>query len=428
MTFDPSKYAVKNQGSNVPEYEPDPDFDPSRFAVQPDASATSEILRHAARTGSRIGESALGFIGDLNSLYKSGKQKLQEKAGVSVEPNLAIKAFDYLMDQLPTSESLRQKSIQATGGYTAPKNAAEELGDDVTSLATALALPAKNPLKFMNLLKSVGLAVGTKGAGEVSKVLGASPEVQFGTEMGTLALGTLLGSKTANQFVNGLYREARDSIPKGAMVNTGGLTQELSNVKTNLAKGVSTASKNEVMKVIDELGAKASGGAMEAEELVEAFHNINERMSSKKLFDELSKSEQRQLRQRYDLVKDSVRSTLKDYGNTNPEFYKTWEQANQGYATIQNSMRASRWIEKKIGSLPKHLALGLGAELLLGFPKTAAATVGSAGALKTGELLYRTMKSPALRKHYVKAISVASAQDAVAFQKELEALNKGLKE
>ena len=140
------------------------------------------------------------------------------------------------------------------------------------------------------------------------------------------------------------------------MVNTSNLSNNLANVEKQLSRGVSTPTKDEVRKSLSELKSKASGGAMEMDELVESFHNINERMNSKKLFDDLNTTERKLLKSRYDLVKNEMRNEIAQYGKFNPEFYKTWEGANQGYATIAESKKLANFLQSKLGKIPHHLA------------------------------------------------------------------------
>ncbi len=212
------------------------------------------------------------------------------------------------------------------------------------------------------------------------------------------------------------------------MIPTQRLEKSLISLEEELAKGISTGTKNEVKNAVQELRAKASGGAMEADELVESFHNINERYTSKKLFDELSTSERKNLKHRYDKYKNEVGKEIADYGKENPEFYKQWKEANNGFAIIAQSKKVSNFLQSKLGSLPKHLAGTVAIELFLGHPNVAVGTVLGAGAVKTGELLYRIAKSPKLREHYLSVISEASKENLPAVIKNLEALQKESKD
>ena len=117
---------------------------------------------------------------------------------------------------------------------------------------------------------------------------------------------------------------------------------------------------------------------------------------------------------------------MKDYGRYNPEFYESWKKANQAFSTIAKSKTLTNWLEGHLGNLPKHLAGSVAIELFTGHPKIAAATVGSAGAIKLGELMYRVANSPKLREHYLNVIKEMSKENLPAVIKNLEKLDKGL--
>lgn len=439
QSFDFSKYRVKESGlqneyvaPNTHAAEPDnTPFDFSQYRLKQPPTRFEEFTRHAARTGARVGETIAGFPGDVVHLTNYLASYLPETPDIfKREPNFIQKAGAQALQSLPSSNELKEFSSHLTKGYTDPKGAAEELGDEISSLATVLINPSKAVTGFPQFLKtvggSVGKAIGVKSAGKGAELLGADESTKNKVELGALFLTGFLGKKSVDKYVGEQYDKARSSIPKGTMVNTTGLESALNQVDQLLARGLSTDTKDEVKKALSELKAKASGGAMELDELVESYHNINERLNSKKLFDELSTSEKRLLKSRYDLVKDEVENEIQKYGKSNPEFYKTWKGANDGFATIAQSKKVSRFLESKLGKIPHHLAGSLALDLFL---KSPAATIGVAGtysAIKAGELLYRIAKSPTLRDHYTKFIMEAGNENLPGVIKHLEALNKAV--
>lgn len=394
---------------------------------QPKNEESTDWARHLARSGSRIAETIVGLPGDLISFIKGISEKLPNPPEIlQREPNFIQKLGKNVLESLPTSASLKKKSEELTSEYTKPKSESEEISDEIVSLSTALAFPSKDPLKFKSLLSAIGKATGVKTAGKTAEYLGASEEGKAFTELGGLFLTGLMGKKTAPKFVNEQFQEARSSIPKGTLLPTHNLNSGLTAVEQELNRGIKTATKSEVLNSVKDLKKKSSGGFMEADELVEAYHNLNEKISSKKLFEDLSKGERALLKRRYDMIKNPLSETIKDYGKYNPKFYNKWNNANQSYATIAKSKQLSNWIESKIGSIPKHLAGGIALEVLTGHPKLAVATAGSAASLKIGEMIYRIMKSPSLRKHYIDVIAKGSEENFPAFVKSLSKLEEGL--
>lgn len=436
MTLDLSKYLVQeNQGPSLqePQQQTQEPLQLDKYLSPTESTAFDTFKRHAARTGSRIGETIVGFPGDFVKFVQFMADKLPPVP--TGKPNVLQELGRRGLEKLPTSEDVKQFSEQYTKGYTKAQTPGEEFSDEIASLAGTLAIPARDPRKFVSFLGALGKnlpaatakAAAVKGAGEGAEMLGGGPKIKVGTELGMLFLTGLLGKKTANQYVSEKYQKAKQAIPQGDIVPTNKLFNGLEKVEQELSKGVSTPTKNEVLIPLQELKAKASGGGILAEDLVQSYHDINERLNAKKLFDELNKGERQVLRKRYDMLRDEVRDTIQDYGKRNPEFLKEWQEANQGYTAIASSHKAANFIESLVGKLPKHLVTGVAMELVMGYPKAAAATIGAAGLFKSGELLSRVVKSPTLRKHYLDVLSSATQENGPATIKALNQLEAELK-
>lgn len=449
--FDFSKYAVKST-PNIQSYQPDQvqdtqnniftseglkedieteSFNFDKYKIKQPPSMFDEFKRHAARTGSRVAESIIGFPGDFVGFVKYLSDKIPESPSfLKREPTFVQRYASKALEALPKSEELKEFSSYLTSGFTDPQSAKEELGDDITSLATVMINPSKAASSFPKFLKNIGSSIlkssAVKGSGQAAKALGATDDIQSKVELGTLFLTGLMGGKTADKFINEKYNKARSLIPKGYMINTSKLEKDLINLYSKLSRGISTPTKDEVKKAIDELRSKASKGTMEIDELVESVHNINERMNSKKLFDELNTSERKLLKNRYDLFKNEVNKEIAKYGQYNPDFYKEWKGANEGFATIAQSKKVSNFLQSKFGKIPKHLAGSVALDLFLGHPASIIPVSGGYTAVKAGELLYRIMKSPTLRDHYIKVLIEAGNENLTGAIKHINAIDKSL--
>lgn len=431
--FDFSKYYVQEDATNqeiAPKtVAPEEPFDFGKYYVKEPETNLQAVGRHVTRTGARVAETIVGLPGDFINFAKYLNESLPEPPKIfQREPNLIQRAGKTALEALPTSQDLKEVSSFASGGYTDPQGPYEEKGDEIASLSTALVNPSKAMQGFGALVKNIGISVlkatGVKGAGVGAELLGADESTKNKVELGTLFITGLINGKTADKYVGKKYDKARSLIPEGTMIETKGLSQSLDEVDKILAKGISTNTKNEVRSALNELKAKASGGAMEMEEVVQSFHDINERLTSKKLFEELKTSERKLLKSRYDLVKKEVGKEVEKYGKTNPEFLKEWRGANEGFATIAQSKTVSNWLGTKKQYLPHHLAGSLAVDLFLGHPYAIAGTAGGAVALKSLELLYRISNSPTLRDHYRKAIMEATNENMRGFVQHVGALDK----
>lgn len=393
-------------------------------------SYLSSFGRSLSRTASRSAESILGLPGDLlNLLYDVTEYGAEKIGGRPISPKVRESIKDTApFKLLPTSESLKQKSIELTKGYTAPKTESEQTADEIAELATLLYSPGKDPKKFMGIAKHIGgnvIKAGTAvGAKELSKGLGATPGQQTAIEMGTLFLTGLFKPKLAEKYASSLYEKAYSSIPKGQTVKTSGLSKLLDKTESELLKGDKTATKKRVLDSVERLKTKIESGKIAPKELTEFYKDINESLSAKNLFDTtegLSTTEKKYLRQRYDMLRDDIRNTLKEYGKTNPEFYDAWSKANDVSSVTHSSRRAMNYIKK-------HALKILPTELVLGYfsPSSVALTAGAIPLIKSGELIYQVSKSPALRKHYTDIFKFALEENAPAMNKSLKKFQKEL--
>jgi len=412
-------------------------FNWNKYMVQEEPSTLQEAGRHAARAGSRVGEAILGFPGDFVQFAKGVGEWLDSKLPegpkwLQREPNFVQKFGQRMLEKLPTSSELKDTMSDWTDGYVDPQSATEEFGDDIIQLASYMLGDKKSAVtKTGKIAKTVTSALGkafaAKSAAKGLEAYGVGEGGQLLGEMGTLVLMSMINKKAASQMVSDKFTKARGLIPEGTMVATDGLASELEALEKSLSRGVSTGSKNEVKQAVAELRAKASGGAMEMDEVVEALHDMNERMSSKKLFDELSRTEQKKLRYRYNQAKEVIGKEIKKYGESNPEFFKEWAEGMEGFAAIENSKKATKFIERYTGKLPAKVAQGMAVELLLGAPQAAGATGTAFAGLKGYELFNRMASSPVLRKHYIEVFTQAAAENGPAMVKAIGNLDKELR-
>jgi len=378
-----------------------------------------ESLRHVARTGSRIAESIAGFPGDMAQLAKFIGEKSPKF--LQKDPNFIQRFGQKVVERIPTSDELAKFMGDITGGFTDPQSATEEFSDSVAGLASILAF-GKDPTKIRNLLKPIGKAFTAKGVAKGVESLGGGEKAQATAELGTLFLMELVDPKMTNRFISDKYNRARSFIPDGTMLDTTGLTKELENLEKTLSKGLTTSTKAEVKNVVSEARAKVSGGAFPAEEMVDFFHDINERMTARKLYTDLSKSERKNLKFRFEKFKNIIGNEIEKYGKSNPKFFNEWKEANAAFSTVQNSKKVSRFLERNIGSLPNRVVQGAAIETLLGFPTAAAGTVASLGLLKSGELMYRIATSKTMAKLYATAVKSAAEENLPATIKALTKL------
>lgn len=387
----------------------------------------SSVPRHIVRSGSRLLESVLGAPGDIVQGLSQGVPSFAEWATGREQPNVresSQKAGKFL-SFLPTSENIREQLKETSQGATEPQGKTEELADE--ALALAPFVPSKAPTVVGKWLRSLGKSVAAVGAKEATKAAGGGPGYQTAAELGTLFFFGAKDYKTAQKYAGELFEEAEKTIPQGTVVPAERFLYEADKLEKSFSKGVSTPGKDAILKPLKEIRNKSAGGAVEFDELLEGYRNINEILNSKKLFDELSTTERKIARYRFDQLRDIIRNEITDYGSHNPEFLNKWRSANEAYATIEKSKKVSNFIGNYVKNVPEKLGAVLLAEILFGAPHLAAYTAAGTGLVKAGELGYRIAKSPILQKHYGNAVKYAIQENGPRMLKSLEELDKGIR-
>lgn len=410
--------------------EESPEFDWSQFKEvkeEKPESFTEKIERHILRSASRIGETALGLPGDIASLPSTLLQKGAEKItgkDQSTAANVAKAVFPGA--NLPTSSQLKEKAVEASEGYLAPKGKGEEISDEVIQDFTSLLSPAKAGGSLLKTLsRKLGIAAGATGAKELAAGFGAGEKGQAGTKVGTMFLLSIFDPKGASKYVSNLYQDAKELVPEGAKVSAKNLSLELSSLRKQLEKGGSAASKTKAIQKIDEINSKISKKQIPVEELTEFKKTINESRAS--LYDEFKsdKAGRALAKRNLDSVSKTVDNALGDYAKVNPEWGNVYNDANAGYAAIQSSKKAAKSVAEFLRQNP-HLKYGaLAAELFLA-PKSIAFLPLAYAGIKGVELLARISKSSVLRKYYIGAAEAAVKEDAAAFARNMEKLDSEL--
>lgn len=444
-TFDLNKYRVKpsieaqntqlDVQNNIPSNDqttPVADFDLNKFKVKPPETALETGVRGIARTASRVSETIAGLPGDFVGFARFLGDYLPKTPEIfKREPNFFEKAGRKALESLPTSSDLQQLSEETTGGYTKAQSAIEENLDAIATLSTALTNPSRALTGLPRFLRHLGgnilKASTAKGSRKAAELLGAGEKGQEAAELGSLFLTGTINPNVAEKYIGNLYSQARRNLPQGQIINSGKFLRNLDTLETSLQTGINTPTKTQVLNSLKDFRNKAAGGGMLAEDLVQGFHDINEIMTSKKLYDELSTTERRLLKNRFDQLKDSVREEVSDYGKYNQAFYKPWLAANEGYGAIANSKRLSNWLQSKIGKIPNHLAGSVAIDLFTQSPYATVGVLAGYGGVKAIEMASRVLRSETLRKAYGNAIQAGLNENLPVFIRELSILDRQLK-
>lgn len=387
--------------------------------AQESPSLGSEILRHGARTGIRAAEQVAGFPGDILSLVNEyiARPVVGALSGQKTQPyeELGISKI------LPTSEKLRKGNIKQGGKILEPQNKYEKFTDNLINDATSIFLPGK---KTGNILKGAGAALvkatGANLAKEAINDLTADQKKGAYAHLGALTLLSFIDKKGAAKAISEGYHPLQQRVTQLNPVSAVKLETNLNNLKTKMMKGTQAPSEKFIIDEVDAVLQKVKNGQISPEEAWAAKRSLNEKLS-KVLFEIPQKGTQQRARKLATQISHELDDALKFTQKQDPKFYKELSAWNRAYGTMAESNLVTKWIENNL----KYSPLTVGLTHLIGNPISAKASALIAP-YEIGKVLYRMSRSPKLAKHYASTMAAASAENVVAFNRQLKILDKEL--
>jgi hypothetical protein len=420
----------------VPEQAPSNEtqgFNWNKFETVPEKKTENlpqKVGRGLDRATARITETLAGIPADIVNLSMLPAKGIQKGVEAITGEDLSEIDVSKLMDRafplkgLPTSQRMREAGKGLTGGKYEPKNAAEELGDEIVTDLTSLSVGGGRS----SFLKKLGVSIGANLSKEGVKLLGGSEGSQQLAKIGTMVGLSLVNPKGASKYASKLYAEAKQSLPKGASISSANLEEELGSLKAALEKGGSAPSKTKAIEKINEIGKKIEGDQIQIDELVEFKKTINELRQG--LYQEFQGNKPGRLlaKKNLDSVSKGVDNAISEYGKTNPEWEKLYRSANEVYGTVAQSKKVSDWIGRTF--IPNQITKGAasigGLAATLFKPIVVPAALAGYAGLKGAELLVRIAKSPTLRKYYAESLKAAVRQDSSAVASNLKKLDAAM--
>jgi hypothetical protein len=369
-----------------------------------------EVGRHATRIASRIAETVGGIPGDVSSLLQSG-------LAYGLDKFTPLKYNEEAMQEakrhsLPKSSDLKKLSIEKSKGFTEAQGEIEEAGDKIAETMASLL----GPMKFR---KALGVSVGTTAAKEGLKLAGVGELGQEAGGLGTMILLSALNPGGALKYASSQYKIAND-LSKGASITAKTLENNLNHLLTDLHKGVTTPSKNAVIKPIEDVLNKVKNSKIPVQELTAAKRDLNTLIKDPAML----KREKKLL----STVGKEIDNAIKPYEKINPAFSKAYRPANEIYGAVMQGTKAYDFLRKNLGA--KSILGALVGEAVLGGAEyvvpTLIGAVGAAGAAKTGDFFIRMAKSPELQKYYIQALGAAVREDVPALRIYAEKIEENL--
>jgi len=409
--------------------------------------------RNITRTGSRMVETVLGLPGDIVQFADFvGSSLPQVPSWMQQEPNFLQKSGNYLLNQLPTQQSLQKQSESLTGGYTAPQGSGEEVSDEIFKTlanllsgteakqivqgATSLGGAARQGKKLGRML---GQAIGAESAKEGVKLYKGGEGLQEAAKLGSLfvmglTLPRLTGEVNPDRYLNSLYRERDALIPQGTMVTPSGLQSDLQAfIDQQLRRGGPTPEKTQVAGIAQQFLDRLAQGPVEMDELIEMYRSVNRNRANVMAAPDLDKAGVRAARGYWGRMAHMFNGTIEGYlGGISPEALRLHRSANSGWASMAQSKSASNFIMNKLKGVPLHTGVaalfGGGIFNPMGALQVVGGAAGAAGlgtmAVKSMEMAYRFLTNPTLRHYYNQVLINAIRENAPATVHAVQKLDK----
>lgn len=404
-----------------------PPVSPAPAEAPQEESALGSAIRNIVRTGVHGVEEVLGIPGNVANLIASVSRAIPFKAPGS---EMAIKA----LENFPTAETFRKYGTEPIAkrilpeGYLEAKGEGEKFLDEFTSDLATMLIPIKGKIPFKGALKTV---MAGNLASFLGKQLGAEEKGQAGLKVAGMLLSGLATPRKvgatgkaitrAEEVASKLYKEAESVIPAGARVETKNLSGYLNELRKKVDIGdYKVPSKAFMRERINTLQDAIRGDSLSVREAWAFKRDMNEWMRN---FDT-----PRGVKKFLPNITHELNSSLKDYGEKNPAFYKSFKEADALHKAVNSSMRigdifqANKW---------KNLLrnMDVGAVALLGgvsylSPKLAAA-LGTGIFAKRG--LQILASSPQLQKEYLGLIGKSARASAPVLVKEMKKFDKKFK-
>lgn len=403
-------------------------------------SKISEGIRHVARTGSDIASTLAGLPGDmrdfLGSVYGLGEEYFPEsisKPMEKVRQSYESSPIKKVLGVLPTSSELRKKAEERSEGYLKPKTKAEENASELVHDITSFFAPGTGKLSFV---KKLGIPLLANLSKEGIRYAGGTEKQQAYTKLGVMLPLVMMNPGGAKKHAESLFQKSEALVPENAFISTNSLTPKLKNLEIKLQKGrgASEPSKAEALTLIKDIEKKIVNNKIPVHEAIELRKDINKLIKRAGGFD-IPKDEKISLLKNINEIKNGIISTIEDYGVQNPQFGKLNRAANESFAVIENSNRASRTIEKAlkkpITNNTLKILLGISPYIGAGAagivsPVAAAGTLAGVGSYNAIKLFERIRKSPELRKYYQNVLIEGMKENVPAVTQNLQKLDKKL--
>lgn len=392
--------------------------------------------RIAARSGLGIAAEGAGLAGNILSLPYEGIGAGMRALGMESTPY----EESYLGKILPRSSTL-QKGIEKDVPFIKPKNDAEKFISDLVTDTASIWMPGK-AAKALNMpkstqfalspFKSLAISTGSNALGYGTEKFTGSKTKGEAAKYGSMLLFSLFAPGQAEKSINQTYQAAKQMISPNSTHSASKLMNGLNRLESEILKGRprenASANQKFVLEQIDKFKNLIKKGKVSIEKLTAQKQSFHDDIA-KHVYEIQDPKLRRSTKNLAKQITPIVNETLKDYGKSNPQWWRLQSDADKAYAARADSHFITRKLEDFVGKFSPALAHAFG----IGLPSVIGKFIspqlgGSLGALyQTGKIAYQMFKSPLLRKTYGNVLKYALVGNDKALSEELKKLDSQYK-
>jgi len=400
--------------------------------------------RRAGALATRGGEALLGGAGALQQLAHAGVGKAANLLGSTLYhggnvPELPSEetVFDFLEKGrvYPTPGEIREKVTKPlTGEYLEPRGEGEKTAQELAGDIGGMFFPG-GPI---GKLAKIGIPFAGQLGKQAVKASGGSESQQDLAKLGVMGIFSIAHLGDAKKHAVKLMNEAEALVPTNTPMNPIQVMNRIRDIKRQeWYKGINTSSKKPAKHAMDYITSRVKSNKLDVHNAIQIKKDINETLRNLGSFDVKTKPDIKAATKYLNQVKDALDDGIKEYGKKNPQFLTAYKEANQAYAVTEKSGALSNFIQKHYtGPALSNTTKGLlGTALLHGgqyLPAAAGVAASTAPLLGAAHMTFKVAqrmgKSPALRKYYVNVLTDAAKGNAVAMSRNLQKLDKKIKE
>lgn len=333
---------------------------------------------------------------------------------------------------LPTTAQ-HKKTIEKNIPFLKPKNHLEKFSQNIAEDTASLFLPGKyfKMGKYaFSPYRSLAIATSANIGGKGTELWTGDKSKGDMVKSGMMLFLSFLNPTYANNIKSNLFSSADNLLPQNATVPSISQMTKLNTLENKILQGRPAAnvaaSEKFVLDEINKFRKLDQNGQMNMRSLVAQKRSFNEELSNN-LFELTDRSSKARARELATEISHATRDTMRQYGQTNPQWLKYQEAADKAHGAIAESNYISRILEKFMKGRPEGLAHLFGITLPTAGAYFSPLGTGAAVSLyQATKIAARAVKSPELRKHYAKVVGAASADNPKLIHKELDELEDKL--